>query len=1030
MDSINHIAESTRNRPLRALFRTLLGVSLLVYLLSIAYIWKLNVSDTKVTLNHVNSVLAQGVRTTLKGHELILRGLGHELLAKGALEQPEAGRELIERMKGIDPGMAGFGLARMDGQLVLVSGIPAGASLPNLARGEKTAENFREAIDAGQLRTGRPYFFRQLGEWVVAIRVPLVDAKGKHAAIMTAGYRVQGGTTAWARNDLQPGISIAIVGEDGYLRYMQQEDAAQGSRTNDIFENPIAEQTMSWVRSMPATTTFSLRNLPIGGGYHYVSATRIKEYGLYSGAFIPRSYVVLAWFQRILVPTLLYILFVLGSLWAYRRTRQAQAESDAAVGELSAWQKAMLDGAEYSIISTDIAGKVVSYNRAAQQMLGYTPEEVIGKTTPALFHVPDEVEQRARQLSIQLGRRVDPGFDVFITLPREGHAETHEWTYRRKDGSELPVQLTVSALRGDNDEIKGFVGIAQDLSEKKAMSAHLRDSEARCTVLFEHAGDATFLVADGVFIDCNPAALKIFGSTKAQIIGKNPVFFSPPEQPNGESSAQLVKTKIAAALAGEPQRFEWLHQRQDGTPFDAEVSLNAIEIDGKPHVLGMVRDITERKRAEIELAYQARHDSLTGLPNRSSLHERVEKTLKTASEKPGKPALMLLDLNRFKEVNDTLGHHLGDEVLTQVGPRLKRSCADRDVLISRLGGDEFAIFVPDADGRSTAIAQGLLEALRQPFQVGGMEIRLGAAVGIALFPGDGKDSHELLRAADVAMYQAKKHSLGVSLYDRAFDEHSTERLALATELTDALQKNELVLHYQPKIDVTSGKTTGFEALVRWQHPQRGLLQPGAFIDLVEMSEIIHPFTQKILNLAVTDKHKLRQLGWTQPVAINLSAHNLQDARCFTNLESALSLYKIPAKEIEIELTETALMFDPENARQVLQQFNEAGINIYIDDFGTGYSSLNYLRHLPLQALKIDRSFVGDMLTNEADASIVRSTVALAHSLNLKVVAEGVEDDATLTLLRGMGCDHAQGYGICRPQPLDTLIDWLNEHPSS
>jgi EAL domain-containing protein (putative c-di-GMP-specific phosphodiesterase class I) len=318
----------------------------------------------------------------------------------------------------------------------------------------------------------------------------------------------------------------------------------------------------------------------------------------------------------------------------------------------------------------------------------------------------------------------------------------------------------------------------------------------------------------------------------------------------------------------------------------------------------------------------------------------------------------------------------------------------------------------------------LIEALRTPFPIGGIEARVGVSVGVAGYPEHGGDSHALLRAADVAMYQAKKMGLGMLVYDRAFDNYSEDRLALANELTHAIQDGQLRLHYQPKIDLAGGATVGFEALVRWQHPRRGLLYPGDFISLVEMSEIIHPFTQAIVDLAVADKRHLRDLGFRQPVAINLSARNLLDARCYSNLEAALKRHQLSASEIDLELTETAFMHDPDGATELMKRFAEMGTHVAIDDFGTGYSSLIYLRRLPIQALKIDQSFVTHMRENEQDRAIVRSTIALAHNLKLTAIAEGVEDAETLALLREMGCDQAQGYGLCRPQPLDRLIDWL------
>jgi EAL domain-containing protein (putative c-di-GMP-specific phosphodiesterase class I) len=276
------------------------------------------------------------------------------------------------------------------------------------------------------------------------------------------------------------------------------------------------------------------------------------------------------------------------------------------------------------------------------------------------------------------------------------------------------------------------------------------------------------------------------------------------------------------------------------------------------------------------------------------------------------------------------------------------------------------------------------------------------------------------------MYQAKKLSAGAVVYDRSYDTHSPERLALAGELTHALQNGEMVLHYQPKLDIASRQIVGFEALVRWQHPRLGLLYPDAFIHLVEMNEVVHPFTQTVLNLALTDKRRLHDLGYPQPVAINLSARNLMDGRFAAHLERAIVDSGLPHQEIELELTETALMHDPDSSVALLRAIAATGVNIAVDDFGTGYSSLAYLRRLPLMALKIDRSFVIGMADNAQDATIVRSTVALAHGLGLKVIAEGVETAKLLGMLKEMGCDQAQGYYLGRPLPLDELIDWLKQ----
>ena len=424
------------------------------------------------------------------------------------------------------------------------------------------------------------------------------------------------------------------------------------------------------------------------------------------------------------------------------------------------------------------------------------------------------------------------------------------------------------------------------------------------------------------------------------------------------------------------------------------------------------------------LAYQAKHDSLTGLVKRSVLHDEFARQAR--SHEPGPIALILLDLNRFKEINDTLGHQIGDRLLKEVGPRLEESVHGRQALACRLGGDEFAILLTDLVKETDAadVAEEVGLAFKRPFLIDGMALQVGASIGVAYYPEHGSDSHALLRAADVAMYQAKSLAKGVMIYDRSFDSYSPERLAIASELAQAVEKRQLLLHYQPKADIATGDIVGFEALVRWQHPRLGLLHPWAFIHLVEMSEIIHPFTHAVMDQAMSDKRKLHDLGYRQPVAINLSARNLMDARCVSNLDQLLTRHALPQEEIELELTETALMHDPDSAVALLQEIAAKGVNIAIDDFGTGYSSLAYLRRLPLSALKIDRSFVLGMQDNTQDAIIVRSAIALAHNLGLKVIAEGVESAAALELLREMGCDQAQGYHLCEPLPPVALQSWL------
>lgn len=751
------------------------------------------------------------------------------------------------------------------------------------------------------------------------------------------------------------------------------------------------------------------------------------------------------------------------------------------------------------------------------------------------------------------------------------------------------------------------------LDRLQQLQRQAHDSDQRYRTLFDGTGDSIFLMRGEQFVDCNPATLRMFGCRRDQIIGQPPYRFSPKLQPDGRRSDEKAVEKITAAFSGQTQNFEWLHCQYDGTPFDAEVTLNAIEIRGEPHLLATVRDHTARKRVEAELAqsrqtllerneslrlinqlstqlhglsdiaailqlttralqqllppphvaiclhddereplrivasegfanqtfaageiapveiaqalenlppsglwvcadlasetrldtvlqqrlladgiqagvvipllyrermlgriglwypatrpfsdierdsfvaigntvalaiasarhvdgleYLAHHDSLTGLPNRMFLHREFGQRL--PANAAGHAALMLMDLDRFKEINDTLGHHVGDLLLQQIGPRLKSAFAQQDGVLCRLGGDEFALLLPtgvsgDADPVAGArqFAQQLLDALRAPYLVGGMQLMVDASIGIAFFPDDGRDSHALLRSADVAMYEAKRRGGGIAVYDRSQDQNSPERLSMAADLDLAIREQQLLLHYQPKLALKTGRVSGFEALVRWQHPRLGLLYPDSFLPLAESSEAIHALTERVLDLALAQLQQWQQQPWQQhdpalTVAVNLSARNLRDDRIVRFIQDALARYQIAPAQLELEITETALMDDPEMAAERLDRLAALGVRLAIDDYGIGYSSLGYLHRLPIHALKIDRLFVRDLFNNEHDTIIVRSTIALAHNLGLQVVAEGVEDSQTQMLLLGMGCDHIQGYHLSRPLPASQLAAFLN-----
>jgi len=425
------------------------------------------------------------------------------------------------------------------------------------------------------------------------------------------------------------------------------------------------------------------------------------------------------------------------------------------------------------------------------------------------------------------------------------------------------------------------------------------------------------------------------------------------------------------------------------------------------------------------LEYQALHDSLTGLPNRAMLHRATADTLRANNGKKGL-ALLLLDLDKFKEVNDTLGHRTGDQLLKLVAARLQATLMPFDALLSRLGGDEFAILLRDCASPETAtdIAHILVAALRQPLEVEGIFIELGGSIGVAVYPMHGGTSHALLRCADVAMYAAKAQGMGVSLYNNTYDAHNPRRLAMITDLGTAIRNKQLKVHYQPRYDLQQRQWRGCEALLRWQHPSLGFIPPCEFVQFAETSDLIRPLTLLVARGAIEQIRAWRDRGLNIAVSVNLSTRNLLDVTLPEALSGLLEEYGVPPSALELEITETALMTDPERAMQVVARIAELGMALSIDDFGTGYSSLAYLKRLPLHALKIDRSFVMDMLDDEQDAIIVRSTIGLAHSLGLRVIAEGVENSATLEQLREFGCDEVQGYLLGRPLPPEAAFELM------
>jgi diguanylate cyclase (GGDEF)-like protein len=452
----------------------------------------------------------------------------------------------------------------------------------------------------------------------------------------------------------------------------------------------------------------------------------------------------------------------------------------------------------------------------------------------------------------------------------------------------------------------------------------------------------------------------------------------------------------------------------------------------------LVGEMLTSKRRREKLQRIATTDELTGLINREHFRTVIGKRIAEAAAADREFSVLLMDLDHFKEINDTLGHHHGDVLLQELVPRLTRAVGE-DGIVARLGGDEFGILLGaghepsrldgqlDLDGLDHTL-RGLFAAVCQPFVVDVLSLEVSASLGVARFPHDGADSATLLRCADIAMYAAKDAQVDYKLYDAEQNESSVRRLSVLSDIRRALIEGEIVVHYQPIVDLSARRVVAAEALVRWQHPVHGLIPPGAFVETVEQTGLIEPLTRHVLESAIGQCASWRRAGRELSVAVNLSVRNLLDNELPGQIAELLSAHQVPAEALQLEITESMIMSDPARALETVSRLSALGLRLSVDDFGTGYSSLANLRKMPISELKIDRSFVSPMLRDESDLIIVRSTINLGHDLGLSVIAEGVEDAATLEHLRSLGCDLVQGYHVSRPMAAPDFESWLDNDP--
>jgi diguanylate cyclase (GGDEF)-like protein/PAS domain S-box-containing protein len=669
-------------------------------------------------------------------------------------------------------------------------------------------------------------------------------------------------------------------------------------------------------------------------------------------------------------------------------TNQALLESEKRYRQIFVGCKAVL------LILDPLSGRIIDANKAACQYYGYALSEMLKLHISQINMLsPDEIEAEMAQ----------------AVKEKRSH---FFFVHRLKNGYLRDVEVHSGPI-----EIEGrgyLYSIVHDITERKIYEKQLR----LAATVFDTTAEAIVVTDTKNRIQAvNPSFTLVTGYSEAEVIGRNPSFLA-----SGRQDEAFYKRMWAhLSEVGRWQGEIW-NRRKNGDVYAEWLSISAVK-DEKGAIcqyVAVFSDITKRKKAEELIKHQASFDALTNLPNRSLFLDRLGRAMMRGKRNNNQVALMFIDLDRFKGVNDSLGHNIGDLLLQEAAVRLSQCVRETDT-VSRLGGDEFTIVLPDLThgGDVEKVAQKALDHLSEPFLISGHEIFISGSVGITTFPKDGHEIESLMRNADTAMYRAKESGRNAyCFFTSEMNEESQNKMLLERDLRRAIEREEFTVYYQPVIDVLSGKVISAEALVRWQHPEKGLLAPGFFIALAEQTGLITQIGVIVLK-QVCAQIKIWQSDPVMQnirIAVNLSPHQLQNPNVVTDLTDMIKDADIPAQCLALEITETLVMQDPEGAAQLLEDIRSLGIKVYLDDFGTGYSSLNYLKRFSFDVLKIDRSFIMDVELDEGDAALVEAIIVMAHKLGIKVVAEGVETENQRKFVSAQSCDMIQGFYYSKPIP--------------
>ncbi len=893
---------------------------------------------------------------------------------------------LVRALRDASDGLLDIRLADSHGQLRFVPDQGQTAHI-NLTDREYVAVQMQPRSTGFYI--GKPVQSRVNQRWAIPISAP-VPLAGGDTRVVFVSIEYPRIAPAFEAQRMKPSGTIGIARSDGEI----------------LFRSPVSASAMGkslvngagWAKitQAPDKGNFESPQSFIDGVTRLVHYARVDGYPLLVYVSISKEDLLAPWRLHTLQLGLAAALVSLFGLVMGAALLRALNASRVA--------EAIVQSADEAIISKSLTGVISSWNPGAERIFGYSAGEMVGQSILRL--IPPDLAAQEQSILARIGQ----GLSV-------DHLETQRL---HKNGSTVQVSITTSPIWDGLGRLVGASKIARDISAQKAANAQQQLTAS----VFTNTSEG-ILITDrwGQVVEVNQAFSHITGYSRAEVLGQAP------NQVQSSLQDPDIYPELRRALRARGEwRGEMRSRKKDGQSYWAWLTVTKVRGEGGKvrNYVALFSDITVLKLQQAELEHGAHFDALTDLPNRLLLSDRLHQAITLCQRHNRSLAVLYLDLDGFKNINDQHGHKAGDELLVAVSHRMKAALRDVDTL-ARMGGDEFVAVLSDVDSTQDCIqlVQRVLKACAEPVFINGQDLHITASIGVTMYPQDHAEPDQLMRHADQAMYEAKQSGKNkFHMFDSAQDAEAKSRNLAQEGVARALAAHELVLHYQPQVNMRSGRILGVEALIRWQHPERGLLPPGSFLPAIERHALNEAVGAWVLDTALRQMVQWKAQGLELSVGVNIAARQLQHPDFAHELAELLARHAdVDPQRLELEVLETSALDDIVSTARILQDCRRLGVRFAIDDFGTGYSSLTYLRHLPVQTVKIDQSFVRDMLEDQDDLSIVKGVIGLAAAFHREVIAEGVESVAQGQRLIELGCELAQGYAIARPMPAGQVMDW-------